>query len=74
MDTLSYILLSAGWNYLYIAKFQGTIVGIIWTNADPGHWRIYMALGGDELKDASQFNREGIVAARLQPCLSSTRK
>ena len=23
---------------------------IIWTNADPIHWRIYAALGGDELK------------------------
>ena len=22
---------------------------IIWTNAYPGHWRIYAALGGDEL-------------------------
>ena len=22
---------------------------IIWTNADPIHWRIYAALGGDEL-------------------------
>ena len=21
---------------------------IIWTNADPFHWRIYAALGGDE--------------------------
>ena len=27
---------------------------IIWTNADPIHWRIYAALGGDELKDSSQ--------------------
>ena len=23
--------------------------GISWTNADPVHWRIYVALGGDEL-------------------------
>ena len=23
---------------------------IIWTNADPIYWRIYAALGGDELK------------------------
>ena len=23
---------------------------IIWTNADPNHWRIYAALGGDALK------------------------
>ena len=22
---------------------------IIWTNADPIHWRIYAALGGDDL-------------------------
>ena len=25
---------------------------IIWTNADPIHWRIYAALGGDELTEA----------------------
>ena len=24
---------------------------IIWTNADPIHWRIYAALGGDELNE-----------------------
>ena len=24
-------------------------LAIIWTNADPIHWRIYAALGGDEL-------------------------
>ena len=24
---------------------------IIWANADPVHWRIYAALGGDELND-----------------------
>ena len=24
---------------------------IIWTNADPIHWRIYAVLGGDELTD-----------------------
>ena len=23
---------------------------IIWTNADPIHWRIYAALGGDEFR------------------------
>ena len=23
---------------------------IIWTNADPIHWRVYAAQGGDELK------------------------
>ena len=26
---------------------------IIWTNADPIHWRIYEALGNDELMAAS---------------------
>ena len=25
---------------------------IIWTNADSNHWRIYAALGGDELASA----------------------
>ena len=29
---------------------------IIWTNADPIHWRIYGALGGDELKTAHKRN------------------
>ena len=30
---------------------------IIWTNAEPIHWRIYAALGGDELNyDGDQFN------------------
>ena len=24
---------------------------IIWTNADPIHWRVYAAPGGDEFKD-----------------------
>ena len=24
---------------------------IIWTNADPIHWRIYVALGGEELNN-----------------------
>ena len=28
---------------------------IIWTNADPIHWRIYAALGGDELIYAVQY-------------------
>ena len=28
---------------------------ITWTNADPAHWRIYAALGGDELT-ASRMN------------------
>ena len=31
---------------------------IIWTNADPIHWHIYAALGGDELKK--------IIAAHLK--------
>ena len=26
---------------------------IIWTNADPIHWRIYVSLGGDELTKES---------------------
>ena len=24
---------------------------IIWTNADPVHWHVYAALGGDELRE-----------------------
>ena len=27
---------------------------ITWTNADPVHWHIYAAQGGDELKDHAQ--------------------
>ena len=26
----------------------------MWTNADPIHWRIYVALGGDELNRSLQ--------------------
>ena len=28
---------------------------IIWTNADPIHWRIFAALGGDELINESVY-------------------
>ena len=28
---------------------------IIWANADPIHWRIYAALGGDELINLTQI-------------------
>ena len=31
---------------------------IIWTNADPIHWRIYVALGGDELTWRKAPNNE----------------
>ena len=34
--------------------------GIIWTNADPVHRRIYAPLGGDEFKKAPFF-RDGRV-------------
>ena len=32
-----------------MARRQIVEKAIIWTNADPIHWRIYAALGGDEL-------------------------
>ena len=28
---------------------------VIWTNADPVHWRIYAALGGEELSNIAFF-------------------
>ena len=32
------------------------ISAIIWTNADPIHWRIYAAPGGDELTNMDWIN------------------
>ena len=32
---------------------------IIWTNADPIHWRIYAALGGDELSSGRKHALDG---------------
>ena len=41
------------WWYVNIGSDNGFAPfrrqAIIWTNADPVHWRIYAALGGDEL-------------------------
>ena len=34
---------------------QNRLQSIIWTNADPIHWRIYAALGGDELIQEDDF-------------------
>ena len=42
------------WQYVSIGSGDGLAPfrrqAIIWTNAHPVHWRIYAALGGDELK------------------------
>ena len=35
--------------HLTITQHQFRRQAIIWTNADPIHWRMYAALGGDEL-------------------------
>ena len=35
----------------WFRKWLGASQAIIWTNADPIHWRIYAALGGDELTE-----------------------
>ena len=35
---------------------------IIWTNADPVHWRIYVALGGDELMIV------GVISMSMAKC------
>ena len=36
---------------------------IIWTNADPIHWCIYAALGGDELTRLDWFNSVVLLAS-----------
>ena len=38
---------------------------IIWTNADPVHWHLYTALGGDELSPLSP--RHSMVSAVISP-------
>ena len=44
---------------------------IIWTNADPIHWRIYAALRGDELSHWNPVNLTNKVAAdALAPCIA----
>ena len=37
--------------------------GIIWINADPVHWRIFMALGDNELKEEAKASDTIIHAA-----------
>ena len=42
---------------------------IIWTNADPIHWRIYVALGGDELMNMESHcgtNKELTMATMIE--------
>ena len=41
---------------------------IIWTNADPIHWRIYAALGWDELSQvtATHLKIEALANANMQ--------
>ena len=34
---------------------------ITWINADPVHWRIYAALGGDELNWLDQFSGTNVI-------------
>ena len=50
----------SNWQYPSIALENGLAPNrrqaIIWTNADPIHWRIYAALGGNELKGSSNFH------------------
>ena len=43
----------SNWQYVRIGSVNGLAPNrrqaITWTNDDPVHWRIYAALGGDEL-------------------------
>ena len=45
--------MGSNWQYASIGSDNGLALcrrqAIIWINADPIHWRIYAALGGDEL-------------------------
>ena len=45
--------MESNWQYVSIDSDNGLVLNwrqaIIWTNADPIHWRIYVPLGGDEL-------------------------
>ena len=38
---------------------------IIWTNDNPIHWRIYVALGGDELNRSTYHNRKRIFLVNV---------
>ena len=40
---------------------KNTPHAIIWTNADPIHWRIYAALGGDEFMSGYALFMSGVV-------------
>ena len=48
----------SNWQYPSIGLENGLVPNrrqaIIWTNADPIQWRIYAAMGGDELKKSSK--------------------
>ena len=50
----------SNWQYASIGSGDGLAPNrrqaIIWTNADPVRWRIYAALGGDELIKSSPVN------------------
>ena len=52
--------LGSNWQYVSIGSDNGLALSrwqaIIWTNADPFHWHIYVALGEDELSSVYQFN------------------
>ena len=38
---------------------------IIWTKADPIHWRIYAAIGGDDLSDIKALNENSEILSRF---------
>ena len=50
--------LGSNWRYVSIGSDNGLAPSrrqaIIWTNVDPVHWRIYAALGGDELINSAR--------------------
>ena len=50
---------------------------ITWTNADPFHWHIYAALGGDELTDDVEWcmhiSISKVYCHRFRKCLGATK-
>ena len=59
MNLIQIYYLGSNWQYVSIGSDNGLAPSrrqaIIWSDADPVHWRIYMALGGDELNTQGQI-------------------
>ena len=59
----------SNWQYTSISSANGLAPNgwqaITWTNDDPVHWRIYAALGGDELTGLSLGPSDALVSPGL---------